>query len=106
MGGLITFDTNGNIVANEITAKKYNVSANSESAGSGIIPAGTTSIFVPSVNVSDNSLIFTNSQTPIVYPLFVTTKVAGQGFTVELYSTESVDVNFDWWIVDKVGAAN
>lgn len=99
MGGLITFDTSGNVLVEEITAKKYNVLG--ESIGSTTITAGSTSVFIPTDAVTAESVIFTNPKTPIFFPLSVTDKVDGSGFTVELYQAETNDVEFDWWIVDK-----
>ncbi len=102
MGGLITFETNGSITAREVTAQKYNV--NSDSVGTGTILAGETTVFVPSSKVTQNSLVFTNPKTPLFFPLAVTLKQEGLGFTVELYQAEANNVEFDWWIVDKLSS--
>ena len=99
-GGLITFDTQGNATVQEITAKKYNVEG--ESSGTSIIAAGSTSVFVPTSAVTADSLVFTNPKSPIYFPLSVTSKVDGSGFTVEMFQPETSDISFDWWIVDKV----
>jgi len=100
MGGLITMDTEGNITANEITAEKYNVAG--ASAGTATLTADTVEVFVETTMVTNDSLIFTNPKSPIVYPLSVTERIEGEGFWVEILETEPADVDFDWWIVDRV----
>ena len=99
-GGLIVFDTQGNATVQEITAKKYNVEG--ESSGTSTITAGSTSVFVPTTAVTTDSLVFTNPKSPIYFPLSVTSKTDGSGFTVEMFQPETSDISFDWWIVDKV----
>jgi hypothetical protein len=102
MGGLVTIDTQGDVVAQEITAKKYNVAG--ASAGSSKITAGQVSVFVSSGAVSEDSLIFTTPKTTTDSNLAVTTKTSGSGFKVEIPSPTSSNIEFDWWIVDKLSS--
>jgi len=100
MGGLISFDTNGNVMVNEITANKYNVAG--ASAGTATLPAEATEIFIDTTAVSENSLIFVTPKKALIYPLSVVEKEAGVGFRVGVAVSEAEDVEFDWWIVDRV----
>jgi len=99
LGGLITFDTEGNIIANEITANKYNVAG--ASAGTNTLSSGQKKVFVNTSAVTGNSLIFVTPKKAISFPLSVTDKVDGQGFRVELPATQSQPLDFDWFIIDK-----
>jgi hypothetical protein len=98
LGGLITFDTKGNITAKEVTAEKYSVAGTS--AGTDIIPAGTRTVTISTSLVNDNSLIFITPKVATSYPLAVTQKQTGKYFVVEMAVSASQDVAFDWWIVD------
>ncbi len=103
MGGLVTIDTEGNMVANEITAKKYNVSG--ASAGTSVITSGETSVFISTGAVTENSLIFVTPKT-LTANLAVTAKSMGSGFRVEISEAATTDIEFDWLIVDKLGMSN
>jgi len=100
MAGLITFDTNGNVKVKEITADKYNVAG--ASAGTSTLPARKTEMFVETTAVRENSLIFVTPKKPLIYPLSVVEKEAGVGFRVKVAVSEAEDVEFDWWIIDKI----
>jgi excisionase family DNA binding protein len=100
MGGLITFDTNGNVTVNEITANKYNVAG--ASAGKDTLPIGVKKVFVETNAITTNSLVFVTPKRAIAFPLSVTSKVDGQGFWVEIPATQSLATDFDWWIIDHV----
>jgi len=100
MGGRIVFDTEGNIDAGEVTVEKINIS--SDSAGSDFIYAGETSVFIATDRVSEYSLIFVTASSPTPYPITVTEKSPGEGFSVEVVDELPEDVGFDWWIVDKL----
>lgn len=99
LGGLIMFDTEGNIVANEITVNKYNVAG--ASAGTSTISAYSKKIFVETTAVTNESLVFVTAKRAVTFPLAVTTKEAGSGFWVELPASQSQPLDFDWFIVDK-----
>lgn len=99
-GGLVTIDTTGNVVVNTITAQKYKVAG--ASAGTGILSAGTTEIVITTNMVSANSLIFVTPKQALAYPMAVTEKVEGDHFTVSVSQGENIDIEFDWFIVDKV----
>ena len=102
LGGLITFDTQGNIVAKEVTANKYNVAG--ASAGTSTIPAAGKKVFVETEAVTENSLVFVTPKRALAFPLAVTTKEAGTGFWVELPAIQSIETEFDWFIVDKLSS--
>jgi len=102
LGGLITFDTDGNIIANEITAEKYSVSG--ASAGTGTLLSGTKKVFVETTMATENSLVFVTPGRALAFPLAVTEKEAGVGFWVELPAVQSLNTEFDWFIVDRVAA--
>ncbi|CAN5323134.1 hypothetical protein BH10PAT1_BH10PAT1_1800 [soil metagenome] len=99
MNGLITFDTNGNVIAKSVTADKYKVAGTS--AGTGTIVAGQTSIVIPTNEVKNSSLIFVTAQSATTKTLAVTTKTTGTSFKVEIPSADAHNINFSWWIVDK-----
>ncbi len=99
MGGLISFDTNGNIVAQTVTAEKYKVAG--ASAGTGILLSGTTEVEIESDLVNASSLILVTPKAALAYPMAVTAKEEGVGFTVSVQFPENYDVEFDWFIVDK-----
>ena len=101
-GGLITFDTEGNISVKEITAEKINI--NGDSAGSGTMVLGTKSVYINTTAVTEESLIFVTPNETLSYPLSVTQKDSGVGFWVELPVSLSKTVGFDWFIVDKVSS--
>lgn len=98
-GGLVKIDQLGNIVAHEITAKKYNVAG--ASAGTATISSGSKSVFVSTGLVTENSLIFVTPKQTLSYPLSVTNKDGGNGFTVAIPSSADSNIDFDWFIVDK-----
>jgi hypothetical protein len=97
--GKITFDTDGNVVVNTITAQKYKVAG--ASAGTDTLSANTTEIFVSSTEVSDSSLIFVTPKQSLNFPLAVTEKQTGVGFKVTVSQAEANDIDFDWFILDK-----
>jgi hypothetical protein len=99
MGGLVTIDTSGNLIANEITANKYKVSGNS--AGSDYIGSGQTSVWVETDAVHPNSLIFITPTTIANSPLSVTEKSPGSGFRVETEKPTDKNIHFDWWIIES-----
>jgi len=99
MNGLVTIDTSGNMIVNEITAKKYKVSGNS--AGSDYIGSGQTSVWVETDTVRSNSLIFITPTTITDSPLSVTEKSSGSGFRVETEKSTDKNIHFDWWIIES-----
>lgn len=104
LNGKITIDVDGNMkTAAEITAKKYNVNiedVKSASLGEATIPAGESKIEVPTTTVTKNSKIFVTAESLITQPLIVTEKKEGKSFTVQMTSPSSIDVKFNWWIVN------
>jgi hypothetical protein len=99
-GGLVTIDTMGNVVVNTITAQKYNVAG--ASAGTAVLPSGTTEITVSTNMVTPQSLIFVTPKQALAYPMAVTEKVEGDHFVVSVSNAEAIDIEFDWFIVDKL----
>ncbi len=99
MNGLVTIDTEGNVVVNTITAQKYQVAG--ASAGSSTLPAGSTQIIITNPVVTANSMIFVTPKTVTSRQLVVTEKIDGVSFKVEVSSSSSTDIEFDWWIVER-----
>jgi len=99
MGGSVTMDVSGNMVVNEITAKKYKVSGNS--AGSDYIESGQTSVWIETDTVGSNSLIFIATTTVTDSPLSVTEKSPDSGFRAEIEKSTDKDIHFDWWIIER-----
>jgi hypothetical protein len=99
MNGLVTIDTSGNIIVNEITAKKYKVSGSS--AGSDYVELGKTSVWVETGTVQSNSLIFITPTTITNSPLSVTEKFLDSGFRVETEKPTDKNIHFDWWIIES-----
>jgi hypothetical protein len=99
LGGLITFDTSGNIQAQTVTANKYKVAG--ASAGTATLSSGQTSIFVESSQVTEDSLIFVTATSVANSPLTVLNKQSGSGFTVSVSQSSNQPITFNWFIVDK-----
>ncbi len=99
LGGLITFDTDGNIVAKTIEVEK--ISIKGDSAGIGAIPEGENEAYIATDQVTTDSLILVTPTSGTRYPLVVATKEPGLGFTVQIPVAPLSDINFDWLIVDK-----
>ncbi len=99
MNGLVTVDTQGNVIVKSITSEKYKVAGTS--AGAGKILAGQTSVTIESNQVTDKSLIFVTAKNVTNTPLSVTQKTVGVSFKVEIPSSVGSDIDFDWVIVDK-----
>jgi hypothetical protein len=74
-----------------------------KSIGSATIPAGLTDITIPSLQVSDSSLIYitpissTNNQV-----LYIKRKETGKGFTVGMDTPIGTDITFNWWIIQQI----
>lgn len=68
-------------------------------AGSAIIPAGTSEITIKNDKVTDYTLVYvTPTSSTNNYVLYVKSKGAGQ-FVVGFTNPIDTDVNFNWWIV-------
>ena len=101
--GLIVMDTKGNlnaagtITAQAIEANKYTV-LGQESIGSGIIPAGSTSVDVSTSIASQSSKIFLTATSLTDKQITIVQKTAGK-FKVAILSPTTSPISFDWWIV-------
>jgi len=103
-GDGVSIDQYGNVkIAGTVTAKKYNVGttdANSTSLGSGVIPAGATSVTISTTAVTSSSAIFVTPETKTSRTLAVTEKISGKSFKVEITETRTTDLKFKWFIVN------
>ncbi|HSW88632.1 MAG TPA: hypothetical protein VLG12_05735, partial [Candidatus Saccharimonadales bacterium] len=101
LNGKITIDTSGNLHVNAaITARKYNVDTNTEtaSAGKAVIQKGKTTIDIITKALTDNSLIFA---TPDTIPVAVAKKqISPNTFSLTIAEPLSEDLRVDWWIVN------
>jgi hypothetical protein len=82
----------------ELTTRKLNVGE--EAAGSAVLEAGETKVVVETQAVTGKSQVLITPNTLTEKNLTVTKKEADKGFTVEIVSPESKDIEFDWLIVN------
>ncbi len=97
-GGEVSLDKDGNL-----TTKKINIStadAQSASLGKATLPIGQTSVIIQTTSVGTDSAVFVTLETSNDTPLAVTSRIAGQSFTVELSKPTPRDLRFNWWIVN------
>lgn len=88
-------------VGEVIGAKKLDVGSISlEASGKSILPAGKTKIFVPASSLTDKSQVSITTTILTGKNFNVTQKEAGKGFTVEIISPETKDIDFDWFIIN------
>lgn len=99
LGGKVTIDKDGNVKVNKVEVA-------GASAGQGKVIAGKDHTDIETQEVTDGSLIFVTPTSKTSFPLVVSEKKAGEGFTVSLPTEASQDIGFDWWIVDKKLEAN
>jgi hypothetical protein len=52
--------------------------------------------------VTANSLIFVTPKKALAYPMAVTQKIENDHFIVSVSNAENTDIEFDWFIVDKL----
>jgi hypothetical protein len=96
-----TLNVEGEIKANVVTAEEFQVTGTSNLIGSDTITAGNNQVVVTSDKVKSNSKIFVTATSQTGgQALIVTNKTDSQSFTVAIESTNSNDVNFDWWILN------
>ena len=98
--GLITMDKTGNISAKSVTASQFQVNSNT-SAGTGIIPTGSTQLVIPNTLVEANSIILLTPDRPLDQTMAVTNKIPGATFTVQLLHPEMLDTSFNYLIVGQ-----
>ena len=68
-------------------------------AGSGVVPAGVSEITIENASVTDYTLVYvTPTSSTDNYVLYVKSKGPGK-FVVGFTNPISIDVNFNWWIV-------
>lgn len=90
-------------VASSVQAKKYNVATDDKvnaSFGKGKLASGSAKIKIETTAVSSDSGILTTAESPIRTPLFISEKVPGKSFTVEMIEVPTNDVSFSWWVVN------
>ncbi|MBI2018940.1 hypothetical protein HYS96_04535 [Candidatus Daviesbacteria bacterium] len=113
--GKVTIDASGNIqtkgqvLASEVKTNKLTISNTpiasssailSASIGTGTIPANQTQVTIPSTNISASSRVFITPTTATDKVLSVTNIKNNQSFDVSILTPASLDINFNWWIVD------
>ena len=109
----VTIDEQGNLTASgSATVTKLNITGmddasastsatSSATIGAALLPSGMTTIAVKSSSITEQSLIYvtplssTNNQV-----LYITDKIPGVGFTVNVDAAVAKDVQFNWWIVN------
>ena len=83
-----------------LEASSSGVINTNSTAGRATIPANISEIEINNPQVTDSSLIYvTPTSTTQNNVLYVKTKEAGK-FTVGLSSALTIDVNFNWWIIE------
>ncbi|MEK7554852.1 MAG: hypothetical protein AAB518_02620, partial [Patescibacteria group bacterium] len=73
-------------------------------SGTAMIPQGVSTVVVQNVKVTATSKIFVTPSVATPYPLAVTAKDPGVGFTVSMNSAAPFDIPFDWFIVSAYPA--
>lgn len=74
--------------------------ASSPENGTGVLPAGKQSIMIPAASLTSNSRVLVTPTSSVSSALYVSQKVAGQGFVVTLSTPEKKPVSFDWLIIN------
>ncbi len=69
--------------------------------GSEMITAGSTTVTITNSNISPNAKVFITSKTPTDKVLSITNIVDGVSFDVEITSSVSEDIEFDYWIIGE-----
>lgn len=96
--------TQGLVIASDSSATNSasfsgGVITTNSTVGSAVIPAYTGDITIKNPKINDYTLVYvTPTSTTDNYVLYIKSKQAGQ-FVVGFSSPLSVDVNFNWWIV-------
>jgi hypothetical protein len=96
--GKITMTPSGNVTVAKLSIDESD--NETKSIGEGTIAHDKTKVVIKTTAVTLKSRIFVTPKTLLSYPLVVTTKKAGDSFTVEVKKPENEDVDFDWWIVN------
>jgi hypothetical protein len=101
MGGLVRIDTEGNVAAETVAAKQYKVAG--ASLGTSTLPAGEMKVFVETEMARETAKIFTGPRTKTGNQMLIIESVEdGRGFTVAMENPIENDIDFDWWIVEKI----
>jgi hypothetical protein len=96
--------TQGNITAKTVKADQYEAKASGDrpSIGEATIPAGKTSVEIKTSAITDKSRVFVTSEIKGSGQLYVTSKLIGKSFKVELDNPINKDDKFNWWIVNEL----
>jgi len=112
--GKVTIDKDGNlktegkVTASEIKTNKLTISNNSiasssatlsASIGKATLPSGETKVTVQTADVVESSKVFITPTTQTDKVLSVTNIESGKSFDVSILSPTTVDINFNWWVV-------
>lgn len=99
---LFALDGNGLMQVDTVKTRALvidNADAPRATIGSGIVPAGSTSVTLAASEVRPGMKIFLTPKLPLSQSLAVTNVQSGS-FTVSLAFGSASDVPFDWWLVD------
>jgi len=117
LGGTIVIDNQGNIISQkELTVRKLNIGIDpmdsfvatpSASIGEGVLEQYALSVTIPTTAVTENSKVFVTPRTSTGgQSLIVDEIIPGESFSILIEQFYYQDIKFDWWIVDKIGAAD
>ncbi len=104
--------TSGNVNASEAVVNKVVITTPAEATGSAVLAAqsttigsgtffaGQTIITIQNNTVTANSKIFITPTSNTDKVISVVTKTAGSGFTVQIPSSSTSNITFDYWIIN------
>ncbi len=81
-------------------------SGENQIAGSGVMPAGQTEIFISNSQIDSHSSIYLTLTSVTEVPLYVAEKKTGQGFVVRVAKPFTEDISFDWFFVKVYNSKN
>lgn len=81
-------------------------SGENQIAGSDILPAGQTEIFVSNSQIDSHSSIYLTPTSETEIPLYVAEKKVGQGFIVRISKPLPQNITFDWFFVKIYDSKN
>jgi hypothetical protein len=98
-----TLNTRQASVSGELNIDKLNIANQTGGAtiGQGVMPAGFRTITIANTRITDQSLIYvTPVSSTANQVLYILDKVPGTSFTVALDQPVSLNVEFNWWIIN------
>lgn len=103
MGGKVLISTDGTVTVEgtvETKELKAETITLTESAGSGVIPAGKTEVTISTSAIKETGKVFITDTSGSFVQFAVVEKKAGESFTVRIQNPASEDVTFDWLVVN------